>query len=266
MVDEHGLGDDVRADGGDDAVAERRAGALDPGRAPGAEHEAEHGAEAQPARRSAESSRCRPPSGRRSRTARRTRARRRAPARMASQSQRPLTSGSRGGHGGSPNGDGRPSLPGLRMPCGSSAALTRRARRAPAPRASATKRARLMPDAVVVRQVAAGGEHGALAGVPQRDVRRLDRVRRRRGGEREVQAGAVGVAVRQVAAGDAGVLDASATPRGRRRTAPARRPTGGDLHRVDDEALAGQALQRARCRCGAASHASTRSTGRRLGA
>ena len=60
---------------------------------------------------------------------------------------------------------------------------------------------------MVVREVAAAGEHGPLAGVPQRDVRRLDLVGRRRGGEREVQAGAVGVAVREVAAGDAGVGD-----------------------------------------------------------
>ena len=70
--DEHGLGDDVRADGGDQAVAERRADPLHPRRAAGAEDEADDGAERQPRRPAPESSRCRPPSGRRARTARRT--------------------------------------------------------------------------------------------------------------------------------------------------------------------------------------------------
>src|SRR3954447_23958350 len=54
-------------------------------------------------------------------------------------------------------------------------------------------------DAVVVRQVAAVAEHRPLAGVPHRDVRRIDVVLRRRGSEREVQARAIEVAVAQVA-------------------------------------------------------------------
>jgi hypothetical protein len=61
------------------------------------------------------------------------------------------------------------------------------------------------PDAVMMRQVAAGGEHRPLPGVPQCDVGRLDVVGWRGGGEREVQARAVGVAVRQVAGRRAGV-------------------------------------------------------------
>ena len=78
------------------------------------------------------------------------------------------------GHGGGPNGDGRPSLPGLRMPCGSSACLT-----APSTPIAGAERlgheaAAVDADAVVVREVAAVGQHGALAGVPQGDVRRLD--------------------------------------------------------------------------------------------
>ena len=108
------------------------------------------------------------------------------------------------GHAGSPNGDGRPSLPGLRIPFGSSACLTatqhveRRAERL------GDEAGAVEADAVMVREVAAAGEHGALPGIPHRDVGRLDLVRRRCGREREVQAGAVDVAVREVAAGHHG--------------------------------------------------------------
>ena len=67
-----------------------------------------------------------------------------APARIASQSQRIVT-GDASGHGGGPNGDGSPSLPGLRMPSGSSASLSAGSTPKAGPSASAMKRARLMP-------------------------------------------------------------------------------------------------------------------------
>src|SRR4029079_11753819 len=49
------------------------------------------------------------------------------------------------GQGAAPNGPARPSLPGLRMPCGSSADLTDCSTPWPAPSASAANRARLIP-------------------------------------------------------------------------------------------------------------------------
>ena len=71
-------------------------------------------------------------------------------------------------NGFGPNGLARPSLPGLRMPFGSSAVFTElRSTSRPAPSASGTNRARLMPDAVVVAERAAPLEHGPRAGVPR---------------------------------------------------------------------------------------------------
>ena len=165
--------------------------------------------------------RCRRPTGRRSRTARRTPGRTHAAGADGVPSQSTVRSRPRRP---SPNGWRRPSLPGLRIPFGSSASFTAAARRAGAERLGHEPGA-VEADAVVVREVAAAGEHGALAGVPQRDVRRLDLVGRRGGGEREVEAGAVGVAVRQVAAGDAGVGHGRAARRGPRRRSPAGAPT-----------------------------------------
>ena len=108
------------------------------------------------------------------------------------------------------------------------------------------KRARLSPTPWWCDRLPPSAEHGSLAGVPQRDVRRLDLVGRRGGGEREVQAGAVGVAVRQVAAGRRGrAAPPAAPPRTSSKSAGEPGPRRGDLHRVDDEALAGQRLQRA---------------------
>ena len=107
------------------------------------------------------------------------------------------------------------------------------------------------PHAVVMREVAAVGEHRPLAGVPQGDVGRLDLVRRRCRGEREVQARAVGVAVREVAAGD--------TARGRRRSGrrePRRtgRRAGTTARRSPScrrRSPCGSAPAAQRCRCGA---------------
>ena len=163
---------------------------------------------------------------------------------MASQSQRHVTALAARPGRRRRTASRRPSLPGLRMPCGSSAALTA----ASTPKAGAERLAdepgAVEPDAVVVREVAAVGEHGPLAGVPQGDVRRLDLVGRRRGGEREVEAGAVGVAVREVAAGDAGVRDGEQRRADGVEQLGEPRPRRGDLHRVDDEPLARQRLQR----------------------
>ena len=147
------------------------------------------------------------------------------------------------GHSTVSNGWRRPSLPGLRMPFGSSASFTALQHvELGAERLGHEPRA-VQPDAVVVRQVAAGGEHGALAGIPQRHVRRLDLGRRWGGGEREVQARPVRVAVRKVTARGAGVGHGEQRGAGlvedRRKCRPRRR----DLHRVDHETLAGQGLQ-----------------------
>ena len=101
-------------------------------------------------------------------------------------------------------------------------------------------------DAVVVGEVAAGGEHGSRARRPtarRRSSRPLGRGSR---GEREVEARAVGVAVAEVAGRRAGVRHGEHRRAGRRRRPRASvRPAAGDLHRVDDEPLAGQRLQRA---------------------
>ena len=105
-------------------------------------------------------------------------------------------------------------------------------------------------DAVVVREVAAVGEHRPLAGVPQRDVRRLDLVRRRRRGEREVEAGAVGVAVRQVAAGDTRVGHGRSAPRARRRTARRAGTTARRSPSCRRRSPCGSAPAAPRCRCG----------------
>ena len=104
---------------------------------------------------------------------------------------------------------------------------------------------------MVVGQVAAAGEDGALAGVPERDVRRLDVLGRWRGGEREVEAGAVAVAVREVAAGDEGVrAPRVSAARTVVEQAGQPRPRGGDLHRVDDEAPPASGPAAPTCRCG----------------
>ena len=68
-------------------------------------------------------------------------------------------------------------------------------------------RDRLMPTPWWCERLPPPASTARVAGVPQRDVRRLHAVGRRGGGEREVQARAVGVAVRQVAAGDQRVGD-----------------------------------------------------------
>ena len=103
----------------------------------------------------------------------------------------------------SPNGDDRPSLPGLRMPLGSSAIFTDCSTPCDGPIASAMNRARLRPTPWWCDRFPPAVQHRSLAGIPHRDVRRLDLVGRWSRGEREVQARPVEVAVREVAAGGA---------------------------------------------------------------
>ena len=98
---------------------------------------------------------------------------------------------------------------------------------------------------MVVAERPTGGEHGPLAGVPQRHVRALDLVGRGRSSEREVQAGAVGVAVRQVGGGGAGVVDGGQGGNRGGVDPGQASPRGGDLHRVHHEALRDEGVERA---------------------
>ena len=103
----------------------------------------------------------------------------------------------------------RPSLPGLRMPFGSSASFTDCSTPKPAPSASAHEAGAVEADAVVVAERAAGREHRALPGVPRGAVVRLALVGGRPAREREVEARAVGVRVALVRRRDQRVLDAA---------------------------------------------------------
>ena len=117
------LHDDEDGDGGDDAVGERRADCAGRRAATNrAEHEPEQHDErrtaSRPSRAESSSDAARPSEGER---ARRWRAATdHAPSRTAVAVELDR------GHGTAPNGDGRPSLPGLRMPFGSSAAFIAR--------------------------------------------------------------------------------------------------------------------------------------------
>ena len=99
-----------------------------------------------------------------------------------------------GAHGQpiSPNGEGRPSLPGLRMPRGSRALLqAHAARRRRRPGRRPGSGARLMPDAVVVADGAAVGAHRLHDRTPGARCSTA-RPRRRRPPCRPVQGGAAG--------------------------------------------------------------------------
>ena len=87
------------------------------------------------------------------------------------------------GQASSPNGLRRPSLPGFRMPFGSSASFTDCSTPKPAPSASAHEPRPVEADAVVVRERAARGEHRALARRPT-PRGSTPRARRRAGGPR----------------------------------------------------------------------------------
>ena len=128
------------------------------------------------------------------------------------------------GQAGSPQGLGRPSFPGFRIPCGSSACLVAASTENPSPRASRTKRARLRPTPWWWLNVAPAARAGADARVPDRPVEVLTLVDRRVTAEGEVQAGAVAVRVRQVRRREQQVVHPAERGRARRRT-PRRGPT-----------------------------------------
>ena len=102
---------------------------------------------------------------------------------------------------------GRPSLPGLRMPCGSSAAFHRGEDVEAVAERVVHEAGAVQADAVVVAQRAARGEDRPLPGVPRGAVVGLALVLRRLPREREVEAGAVGVRVALVRRRDERVLD-----------------------------------------------------------
>ena len=93
------------------------------------------------------------------------------------------TSTSVGAHGqaSSPNGLRRPSLPGFRMPFGSSASFTDCSTPKPVAERVGDEARPVEADAVVMRERAARGEHRALTRVPHRAVVRLALVRRAAG-------------------------------------------------------------------------------------
>ena len=248
MHDEHGLGGEVGAGGGDDAVAERRVRCAAP--TPRSRRRARSRATAPRLSQTASVLSSRLSAAQRAAIENGT-ANTRAtspPARIASQSQRHCAAGrprrrpERGVEAELARVEDAVRIEG-RLDRGEHAAG--RAERL------ADEAGPVEPDAVVVGEVAAVGEHGPLAGVPQRDVRRLDLLGRRRGGEREVEAGAVRVAVRQVAARDAGVRHGEQRGAARRRTArragtTARRSPSCRRRSPCASGPAGRA-----CRCGA---------------
>ena len=246
--DEHGLGGDVRADRRDEPVRQRKVDALHPRRATGAEHEPDQRADREPQReRVVVAAVGRPPGGDRERHREHQRTHP-APALRASRSHR---DGVGHGHAGSPNGEARPSLPGLRIPFGSSACLMSHSMSNAGAECLRREAGPVETDAVVVRQVAAVGEHRPLPGVPHRDVGRLDLVGRRRRREREVEARAVDVAVGEVAAGDDGVRHGRQRVRG----GGVHLATGGSTARRSPSCRrrspCASAPARPTCRCGA---------------
>ena len=239
----------------DEPVDEREPALLHPRGHARAEHEPGERAQRQHDRQARCRRDCRPPSVQRARTGSANTRHTAAPARMACPVEARSTAGRAHGQSTAPNGESRPSLPGLRMPCGSSACFTAASTTNAGPSASRDEAAAVQADAVVVRQVAAVGQHGPLSGVPQRDVGRLDLVRRGRGGEREVQARAVGVAVRQVAGGGPRVRHRQQRDaRTRRRRWPAR-STARRSRACRPRNPCGSAPAARWCRCGGASTA-----------
>ena len=257
--DEHRLRGEVRADGGDDAVGQRQAAR------PGATRRARRRGRSRRTSRAASDGRPAAVVVARRRRQRATSVNGHgeheatdAPARIARQSQRPAAGASMAAHHvAAPNGERSPSLPGLRMPFGSSASFTAASTSRPVPSASATNRARFSPTPWWCDEVAAGGEHGALAGVPQRHVGRLDLVGRRGGGEREVQAGAVEVAVRQVARRGPGVRHGEQRRAHVVEDAPAARATARRSPSCRPRSPCGSAPAARWCRCGGAASRST---------
>ena len=245
--DEHGLRGEVRADRRHQPVAEGEPDALHPCRAAGAEQEPDHRAEVEPDRqRRVVAAVGGPPAGDRERHG------------EHEGDHRPGADGvpvpalaSRPGAGGSPNGEGRPSLPGLRMPSGSSAAFTATSTRWASPSASPMNRARLRPTPWWCERLPPLASTAPLAGIPQGDVGRLDLLGGRRGGEREVEAGAVAIAVREVAAGDTRVGDGHQAPRARRRTARRAATTARRSPSCRPRTPCASAPAAPRCRCDA---------------
>ena len=166
-----------------------------------------------------------------------------APARTARQSIAHLPHGQPTG----PNGLGRPSLPGLRMPFGSSACFNATSVRTQG-RARRRRTGAVQADAVVMAQRAAGRARPAA---PRPRVRVVPVfVRRARPcREGEVEAAAVEVAVRLVrGCGESARHPSSAATVS---VVDARKvgPPAGDLHGVDHEARARSAPRARRRRC-----------------
>ena len=127
------------------------------------------------------------------------------------------------GQAGSPHGCGRPSLPGLRIPCGVERGLRRGQHVERVPERGARVAGPVEADAVMVAQRGAARERRLHAGVPRGAVEALTLLHRRVTAEGEVEAGAVDVRVRQVGRrqhhavdrpqrGEHAVVDAAAAP------------------------------------------------------
>ena len=107
--------------------------------------------------------------------------------------------GSLHGQAGSPHGCGRPSLPGLRIPWGSSAALVAASTSNASPSAARGVAAAVQADPVVVAQRGTTRERRLDAGIPGGAVEGFTLLHRRMPAEGEVEARAVAVRVREVA-------------------------------------------------------------------